>query len=97
MAALAHGLPIVTTHAPQPDDVPLAENGHHPFPTLVDAKSALLVPPDDAAAAARAVTRIMDAPDLRRSLAQGALDLSRHFGWREIARSHLDAYRRLAG
>ena len=97
MAALAHGLPIVTTHAPGTDAVPPAAGENSPFPALVNAESALLVPPDDPAAATRAVTRIMDEPDLRRCLAQGALDLSHHFGWKEIAQSHMDAYRRLAG
>jgi polysaccharide biosynthesis protein PslF len=87
MAALAHGLPIISTR-------PL-ENGDEAsgaFPLLCDGESALLVPPDDPAAAADAVTRLMSDDALRTRLAEGALALSHHFDWDTIAQQHIEMY-----
>ncbi len=90
MAALAHGLPIVSTEVP-------AEVRAQPglFPMLSDGGSALLVPPDDPMRLAAAVTRVMTEPDLRARLATAALALSRHFEWETIAQRHLELYRTL--
>lgn len=90
MAALAHGLPIVSTEVP-----PDVRAGPGIFPMLVDGESALLVPPDDPVRLAAAVTRVMTAPDLRSRLAAAALALSRHFEWETLAGRHLDLYREL--
>lgn len=90
MAALAHGLPIVSTQLPT---VVREAAGH--FPILQDGASALLVPPDDPAQVAEAVTRLMADQALRSRLAQAALDLSREFRWEAIAQRHLEAYRGL--
>jgi len=57
--ALAHGLPIVATAA--------GAVAH-----TVPSTAALLVSPGDAAALARALTRVLDDPELRESLARGA-------------------------
>jgi len=90
MAALAHGLPIVSTRPPESVD-----EASGVFPLLRDGESALLAPPDDPIAAADAVTRLMDDPALRSRLAEGALALSRHFEWGTIAQQHVEMYRRL--
>jgi glycosyltransferase involved in cell wall biosynthesis len=72
MAALAHGLPIVTTHP------------RVPLPGLVNGRNVLLVPPDDAVATAEAVVRLWTAPDLRSALGDGARQLARRFTWDRI-------------
>ena len=76
MAALAHGLPIVTT---QP---------HHPLPGFGDGINLCFVPPADPAALAGAVTGIMTSPALRSRLATGARALSGQFAWPAIAALH---------
>jgi len=87
MAALAHGLPIVSTRPPENVD-----QASGAFPLLRDSESALLVPPDDPVAAADAVTRLMSDAALRTRLAEGALSLSHHFEWDTIAQQHLEMY-----
>lgn len=90
MAALAHGLPIVSTEVP-----PEVRASAGIFPMLVDGESALLVPPDDPIRLAAAVTRIMMEPDLRSRLGAAALALSHYFEWPTIAKRHLEMYREL--
>jgi glycosyltransferase involved in cell wall biosynthesis len=57
--ALARGLPIISTTAGA-------------IPDTVPAEAGLLVPPDDEAALAEALARVMDEPGLRERLAAGA-------------------------
>jgi glycosyltransferase involved in cell wall biosynthesis len=85
MAALVHGLPIVTT----------APNVQHSssLPSLRDEENVLLVPPDDAATLAEAVARLADSPELRKRLGQGAKEMSKAFGWDSIAEKTLEVYR----
>jgi len=90
MAALAHGLPIVSTRPP--DDVREVAGL---FPVLHNAKSALLVSPDDPAGLAEAVTKLMNDGALRAQLAGAAKDLSRQFEWDAIAERHVELYQRL--
>lgn len=90
MAALAHGLPIVSTEVPAE-----VRASAGVFPMLVDSESALLVPPDDPVRLAAAVTRVMAEPTLRSRLGAAALALSRHFEWPTIAERHLEMYREL--
>ena len=90
MAALAHGLPIVSTALPaQPNE---AEGL---FPLLRADESALLVAPDDPVRMAGAVTRVMTEPALRAHLAGAAMTLARQFEWNTLAERHLEAYRGL--
>jgi len=85
MAALAHGLPIVST---QPR-VPIAG--------LVDGENILLIPPDDPLATADAVEKLMSMPALRTRLACGALELAKDFTWDSIAAKTAQLYSELVG
>ena len=81
IAALAHGLPIVTTHLPGKG-----------APALVDEKQAILVPPDDPAALAAAIARASSDPAIRARLSSSARQLAERFTWPEIARQVLAIY-----
>ncbi|MEN6478097.1 MAG: glycosyltransferase family 4 protein [Anaerolineales bacterium] len=73
MAALVHGLPVVST-TPREDT-----------PEIVDGVNMLLVPPNDAQALANAIERLWREPALAQRLRQGAQELSRLFDWDQIA------------
>jgi glycosyltransferase involved in cell wall biosynthesis len=73
MAALAHGCPVITTHPATP------------LPELRDGVNVRLVPPESASAIVLAVTELLDAPELRARLGQGAHALSALFRWETIA------------
>ncbi len=90
MAALAHGLPIVSTRL---SGVPT--DAMKQFPMLEDGENALLTPPEDSARMADAVTHLMTGAVLRSLLAAKAAVLSRQFEWETIAQGHLLAYRGL--
>jgi glycosyltransferase involved in cell wall biosynthesis len=83
MAALAHGLPIVSTRPRTPID------------TLVDGDNILLVPADDPLATADAVQRLASTPELHGRLARGALELARTFTWDSIAAKTAQVYAEL--
>lgn len=91
MAAIAHGLPIVTTESRE------APDPKEDIPSLHDGENVLLVPPDEATALARAVGCLVDQPELRSKLSQGARELSAFFTWDKIARQHLELYKNLTG
>jgi glycosyltransferase involved in cell wall biosynthesis len=80
-AALAHGVPILTTRP------------RLPLPELVDGENVLLVPPENPEALAKAIAHLAAAPDLRRTLAAGARTLSEQFRWPKIAADTLALYR----
>jgi glycosyltransferase involved in cell wall biosynthesis len=80
MAALAHGCPIITTHPAVP------------LPELQDGVNVRLVPPDSASAIVLAVTELLDAPELRTRLGQGARELSARFSWETVAKRTLEFY-----
>jgi GT2 family glycosyltransferase/glycosyltransferase involved in cell wall biosynthesis len=85
LAALEHGLSIVTTE-------PKAEHQVPGWPVLVDGENALLVPPGDAGALAEAMERVARSPELRERLSAGARELAEFFDWGHIARKHLELY-----
>jgi glycosyltransferase involved in cell wall biosynthesis len=91
MAALAHGLPIISTQVPEA--IRRVRLEQRVFPLPEHGISALLVPADDPARLAAAVTEVMADADLRTRLASAALDLSRQFTWEAIGRRHLEIYR----
>ena len=88
MAALAHGLAIVTTR-------PSAAAPTDDAPSLVDTVNAILVPPDDPRALADAVARLWADPARRARLGEGARSLSAAFRWDRIAEQHEAAYQDL--
>ena len=81
-AALANGCAIVTTH-PQA-----------PTPELTPDTDLLLVPPQDPAATAVAVTRIVEEAGLAQNLRANARRAARQFHWDVIAARHLEIYNR---
>jgi glycosyltransferase involved in cell wall biosynthesis len=80
-AALAHGVPVVTTRP------------RVPLPELIDGENVYLTPPEDAEALVAAAKLLAGDPDLRRTLGTGAQVLSAHFRWEKIAADTLGLYR----
>jgi glycosyltransferase involved in cell wall biosynthesis len=99
MAALAHGMAIVTTaDRRRQTAVMTAVGGQRSavgLPSLRDGENCLLVPPDDARALAAAIQRAAASPELRAKIGAGARELARHFAWDTIARQHLELYRQM--
>ena len=83
MAALAHGLAIVSTR-------PRVE-----LPELADGENILLAPADDVEALADQTARILDDLGLRTRLGEGARELSRRFEWPRIAGETLELFERM--
>jgi len=81
LAAMRHGLPIITT---QPA-------GAAP-PELVDGGNVLLVGPQDTAGLARCMEMLVRSPELRSRLALNVAELDSRFSWPEIARRTLAVY-----
>lgn len=84
MAALAHGLPIVST---QPA-------GH--VPDMAHGENIWLTPRQSAEALAQGVQALWGDPALRRRLGEGAARLASKFTWESIAHRHYEVYRELA-
>lgn len=92
MAALAHGLPIVSTRYP-------VAKTHIPNPAerwqpaeLKGGSNILLVPPDDEALLADAISRLIASPHLREHLGREARVLSERFSWPQIAKQTLELF-----
>ena len=83
-AALAHGVPILTTEP------------RVALPELAHGENVFLVPPQDAEALAGAIQRLAIDPALCRLLGRGALALAGEFRWDRIAEQTMDVYRRIA-
>jgi glycosyltransferase involved in cell wall biosynthesis len=83
LQAMSCGVPLVATTA-----------GALPEVVGDDGETALLVPPGDAAALARAIGRLLDDPELRDRLSRAALLRSGQlFSWEATARATADVYR----
>jgi glycosyltransferase involved in cell wall biosynthesis len=80
-AALAHGVPVITT---QPRVA---------LPELENGSNVILVPAEDPRALAEAMARLAAQPDLRNTLGKGAFTLSQEFTWDKIAGDTLELYR----
>lgn len=85
MAALAHGLPIVSTR-PRVN-----------VPELRHGENILLVPPDAPVALAEAIARLTVDAKLRRRLGEGAARLARDFTWERIAEKTEALYGEILG
>lgn len=83
MAALVHGMPIVSTH-------PRVE-----LPPLEHGKNVWLVPPEDSQALVDAVAWLADHEESMKRLCRGAKALARRFDWRQIAIRTLEVYHRV--
>ena len=105
LAALAHGLAVVTTW-PTNDQgrttngdsqAPAHSLGHSSFVLrpFADAENVLLVPPGDALALVAAIERLARDTALREQLAAGGRALADQFGWDAIAAQHEQLYERL--
>lgn len=81
MAALAHGLPVVSTY-PRVD---VAE--------IIEGENMALVPADDVKALAEKIAQLATSPSLRWRLARGAGELSKLFSWEGIAERTMEVYR----
>ncbi len=105
LAALAHGLPTVSTAAPDaratrrvaPQDRSTSFGFSPPSVALRDEETLLLVPPGDSAALATALARLADDPALRARLAAGGRALTAALSWPRIAEAHRDLYAALLG
>ena len=105
LAALAHGLAVVTTwpttddRRPTTDDRASSASLHRPSSIvhrpLIDGENALLVPPGDAPALVAAIERLANNSGLRERLASGGRALAAQFGWDAIAAQHEQLYERL--
>ena len=82
MAALAHGMPIVSTH-------PRMEIGQ-----IVEGENMALAPPGEPEALAGKIRELAASDQLRQRLARGASELSRLFSWEAIAEETLRLYER---
>jgi glycosyltransferase involved in cell wall biosynthesis len=83
MEALASGTPLVTTPAGGIGAV------------VTDARTALVVPERDVPALAAAIRRLLNDPDLRRSIGSAGRALAaKQFGWARAAERFEDAYER---
>jgi len=102
MAALAHGIPIVTTHPQASAVTPLTVQDERfefsddlNLPALRDGDNVLLVPPDDPDAIVLAVTRVRTSPGLAALLSGNARSAARAFSWNKIADEHVELYERM--
>ena len=84
LAALAHGVPLVTTYPSQPE------------PLLEDGKNVALVPAGDPERLADVVLGLWRDAAARARIGEGARSLSGSFSWEEIAGRHRELYRSLA-
>lgn len=90
LAALASGVPTITTTPPPGHDA------RGQLPRLRDDAGVLLVPPADAAALATALVRLVGDAPLRARLATTGRALAAAFDWATIARAHSELYSALA-
>ena len=82
---MAAGAPLVATAVDSlPEVVAPPEGG-------------ILVPPNDPDALAAAVAKMLDAPELRRSLSSSARRSAERFRWDAIAEQHLEFLEKIAG
>ncbi|MDZ4719259.1 MAG: glycosyltransferase family 4 protein [Roseiflexaceae bacterium] len=98
LAALAHGLAVVTTTIETPDQAPQNHRATEPripsllLPTLIDQQNVALVPIGDPNALAARIQQLDADPALRERLGNAGRTLVGAFSWEAIATRHLDLY-----
>ncbi|MBI5033080.1 MAG: glycosyltransferase family 4 protein [Chloroflexi bacterium] len=104
MAALAHGMAIVTTVISGQSTVNSQQStvNSNPssvfrtrLPKLENEINCLMIPPDNPQAIADAVQRLNASPELRAKIAAGARELAQYFTWDKIAQQHFELYNEL--
>jgi glycosyltransferase involved in cell wall biosynthesis len=85
ITALAHGVPVITTHAP-------ADIRQDPLPELIDGKHALLVEPEQTAQLVNAILRLQQEPEVSLRLARNGQSLTEMFSWERIVAQHEALY-----
>jgi glycosyltransferase involved in cell wall biosynthesis len=83
LAALAHGLPLVTT-TPQANALPPNNTAAH----LQNDQNCLLVAPEQSEQLVKALQQLAESPELRERLSAGAKALAANFSWPNIAEQH---------
>jgi glycosyltransferase involved in cell wall biosynthesis len=84
LTGLAHGVPVITTHAQVESQAPL--------PDLVDGVHALLIEPDSEVALVAAIERLRSQPETAFLLSRGGKSLMDIFGWDRIVAQHDELY-----
>lgn len=85
ITALAHGTPVITTHAP-------AGVSQDPLPELVDGKHALLIEPNNTTQLVDAVMRLHNDHELCYWMGRNGKALTDVFSWERIVTQHLEFY-----
>lgn len=85
ITALAHGVPVITTHAP-------AEIRQDPLPELIDGKHALLVEPRQSPQLVNAILRLQQSPEISLQLSRNGQALTEVFSWERILAQHEALY-----
>ena len=85
ITALAHGTPVITTHAP----VGIAQD---PLPELEDGKHALLIPANNTAQLVSAIMHLHRDVELSYWMGRNAKALTDIFSWEHIVTQHLEFY-----
>jgi glycosyltransferase involved in cell wall biosynthesis len=83
--AMAAGVPVVATRVGALDEV------------VEEPAAGLLVPPDDPAALAEAIDRLLSDPALRQRMSDAARRSAERFSWERVAAAHLEFLRAVAG
>ena len=91
VAALVHGLPIVTT----PTAPAVASEFTDGFPRLRHLENCFLIPAGDVRPLAGAIEQLAGDSQLRQRLSQGSRELAPYFQWNRIAQSTLTMYEQI--
>ena len=86
ITALAHQVPVITTHAP-------AGLAQDPLPELVDGQHALLIEPQNVNQLVVALQRIQQEPELAFMISRQGRALTDVFSWDRIVQQHEELYR----
>ncbi len=103
LAALAHGLPTITTAVDSTHQGSYTEQANIPapehtqLPKLVDQQNAALIAIGDTQALVMHIQQLAQNPTQRAKLAEGARTLAAAFGWDAIADRHVNLYQQLIG